>query len=244
MSENPFNPKTKIEESNPRANKKLVAKILSEEDAAAYVTLNRETTDLHTLDETLTKAEVQDILKAKPATPESIIKLLRESESPAELDTSFKGGVVSIENPPSIMDWKTAKAFFRAIDKGSEFHITEEWTDRVWNQPQMEHFNIIVLSYNNAPTIRQSYFAIIDDMERVGLRPLTVEEMAIAGALEPKFTRKEHTYFVGLTSYTLNAPCVPVLFQSSFERRLSYCNRDTPWNDDDRFLCVLKESQN
>ncbi len=240
MPENPFNQQTPIEQSLPKANEKLVAELLSEEDAVAYATLNQKTAELLTEDmnNVLTEEEGKEIVKARRVTPEEIIALLKESGSKAELDTSFEGGIVSIDIPPDITDWATAAEAFKAADNGSPSHLWQELGKDNWTQPEAEHLDIIVLSYNNDPSIRQSSEAIVADMEHLGLRPLTVEEMLVAAILEPKFTKSD-MQFVGLTQYWCNFVFLyPRLWHGVGGRGLVGSNYE--WGGENRFLCVRK----
>ncbi len=246
MPENPFNPVTQPEKTNPKANEKLVAELLSGEDAAAYAALNQKITEvpIDTADHTLTEDEKGGVNEAKLITPEKIIELINESGSPAELDTTFEGGIVSIDIPPDITDWKSAEAAFSAADNGSASGIWKGWKEKTWTSPETIHLYIIVLSYNVAPDTIKSGDEINADMDRIGLRPLTLEEMAIAGIQEPKFTKTSGKTFFGLTEY-VDHHC-PYLGQSSVAglsdvaRFLGEDRWDTGWLEGDRFLCVRK----
>ncbi len=246
MPENPFKPHTKIEQSDPTANEKVIGDLFGKEDARAYAELHSK---VLMLEEDVPDVALSDEEKRVMAekqrirvTPEEIITLLQESGSKAELDASFEGGIVSIDIPSDITDWPSAEAVFKGADNGSASSTWSEWGKGDWSAPKATHLDIIVLSYSKDPETRRSSEKAIADMDRLGFRPLTLEEMIIAGALEPKFTKTKSRYFVSLTKYEVGRDSfIPSLYHNDGIRTL-YGNAwyGTERSDWLRFLCVRK----
>ena len=169
---------------------------------------------------------------------------LKETGSLAVPDLSFEGGIVPITyTHETIRDRDTAFNHFENADGHSPSYIWPEWRKNMdtWNLPQDGRLDIVVFSYNNDQNIRESSDRIVADVDSVGFRPLTLEEMTIAGIIEPKFTKTPDKYFVGLTSYSRGGRSyVPNLWQNGDERWLSRSWWGSAWNGNDRFLCVRK----
>lgn len=164
---------------------------------------------------------------------------LKEVGSPARPDLSFEGGIVRIQFQREMIQSKeTAFKYFESADNNSPFYILQEWREREeWQPPTGEQLEIVVLSYDADPNTRQLSDEIVADMDRLGLRPLTLEEMTLAGIVEQKFTKTPSKYFVGLTPYSTR---VPVLLQSVGKRHLYWDLWDIVWDNECRFLCVRK----
>lgn len=169
---------------------------------------------------------------------------LKEVGSPAHPDLSFEGGIVSIEidqkMEEALTTWDTAQQAYKEADNGSPSYIWDEWKKGEWKPPTGEHLEIVVLSYNADSKTQQSPDKIVADMDRLGLRPLTLEEMTLAGIAEPKFTKTLGKYFVGLTKYARgDRSCVPNLWRVG-ARRLGNSGWADGWSAGARFLCVRK----
>ena len=182
--------------------------------------------------------------------PQKLKELLKLKEklievgSPAVPDLSFEGGIVNINfTPEMVRDRDTAFNNFDNADGHSPNYIWPEWWKGIetWKPPEGQTLAIVVLSYNNDPKIRQSSEKIVADMDRLGLRPLTREEMTLAGIMEPKFTKTPNKYFIGLTQYAREGySFVPGLWQDGGERGLDGDRWGSAWDGDNRFLCVRK----
>lgn len=173
--------------------------------------------------------------------PEAINQFLKEHGSPAILDESIgERGIVTIDIPETLKDKETAFQSFRDADGGSPSYIWKAWENGEWNPPEGHTLDIFVLSYNNDPETRESSEKIVADMDRLGFRPLTLEEMTITGVIAPQFTKNQGTtYFIGLTRYDREGDsCVPVLWRLGDERMLGGNGWDDGWFDGYRFLCA------
>ncbi len=242
MPENPFHPYTKIEESSPKANEKLVAELLSGEDAAAYAALGSKNSveeddkaDLVLSREEKLKIEIGIIT-------EEIIDLLKESGTHATLDTSFEGGVVSIDVTPELQgqftNWELAKAAFEAADNGSPSRIYNHFEIIPWKPPTNTHFDILVL--NHGKTITKERNTLVSHMETLGYRPLTVAELMLVGIARPDLIKRKEV----LNSYEkhrVDDMLVSPYLHWDGLRNLSVSGQFAPdWSEIHRFLFVRK----
>jgi hypothetical protein len=150
-----------------------------------------------------------------------LAKNIKASGSPARPDMAF-GGIVSCAiTQEQAKSRATLEKSFKEADGGTPDLIWSEWKNAPFTQPVSLSFETVVLSYNSDPNTRESSDKILEDMEKLGLRPLTLEEMTIAGISYPTFTKTDDRYFVGLTKYALDgSSCVPCLFRDGGVRRL------------------------
>jgi hypothetical protein len=198
------------------------------------------------VEDTGTKITLIDFREAKnQAKLPHLIELaekLKETGSLAVPDLSFEGGIIDIQfDPEKIKDRQSAWRSFKEADNNSPSYIWPEWEKGEWKPPEGNNIEIVVLSYNNDPNTRKSSDKIVADMDRLGFRPLTLEETTLAGILEPKFTKTSSKYFVGLTQYTrVGSACVPNLYRDGGVRDLDGNGWDSEWNAWYCFLFVRK----
>ncbi len=78
-------------------------------------------------------------------------------------------------------------------------------------------------------------------MNKLNLRPATLEEMIALGIVKPEFNKRSGTYLVGLTKYSLGGDSyVPGLNWNGDERELGRDGWALGWDDRSRFVCVRK----
>ncbi len=171
-----------------------------------------------------------------------LAKKIKETGSPARPDMSMLGGIVTCSfDREKVKDSDTALRSFEEADKGTPSYIWNEWKKVPFATPEGNSFETIVLSYNKDPNTRESSEKIVADMNKLGLRPLTLEEMTIAGITHPEFTKTSGKYFVGLTPYSLGGGSyVPFLCWFGDGRDLGRGRWGSEWYEDYRFLCVRK----
>ncbi len=171
-----------------------------------------------------------------------LAKNIKVSGSPARPDMIFEGGIVDIHfDKAHLKDNKTAFEAFKQADDGTPHYIWQEWSKQPFIVPENNQFEVIVFSYNQDSNTRESSDKIVADMDKLGLRPLTLEEMTVAGISYPTFTKTQGRYFVGLTKYALvGGSCVPGLSRDDGVRCLNGGRWVIEWNDSFRFLCVRK----
>ena len=83
---------------------------------------------------------------------ESITQHLKDIGTPATLDTSIKGGIVSVTLDSQIMDalqtYDTAIDAFKMADKGSASYVYEAFKIIPWTPPTQASFDVLVLNHN------------------------------------------------------------------------------------------------
>ena len=170
-----------------------------------------------------------------------LAKSINASGSPARPDMAFGGIVSCAVIPEQSKSRATLEKSFEEVDGSTPSYIWDKWKNAPFIAPKSLSFETIVLSYNTDPKIRKSSDKILEDMDKLDLRPLTLEEITIAGISYPTFTKKDDRYFVGLTKYALGGfSYVPDLCLSGVVRGLVGSGWGGGWSDRGRFLCVRK----
>jgi hypothetical protein len=170
-----------------------------------------------------------------------LAKNIKESGSPARPDMLFGGGIVTIEiSEEKLKDTKTALQSYKEADNNSPHYIWDEWINAPYTKPKLP-LEAIILSYNKDPNTRESSDKIVADMNKLNLRPATLEEMIALGITKPEFNKRSGTYLVGLTKYSLGGSShVPILSWRGDKRGLDGGRWGSGWDGWGRFVCVRK----
>ena len=170
-----------------------------------------------------------------------LAKNIKESGSPARPDLSFEGGIVSVDiDEAKLKDIKTALQSHKEADNNSDSWAWLEWINAPYTKPKLP-LEAIILSYNKDTKVRESSDRIVEDMDRLNLRPATLEEMIALGIVKPEFNKRGDIYLVGLTKYALGGVSrVPSLLWSGVRRRLGGDRWGVGWGGSFRFVCVSK----
>ncbi len=170
-----------------------------------------------------------------------LAKRIQEIGSSARPDISCLGGIVHASIPPEFMkDRETAFKKFKEADSIPDY-IWPKWANVPFTTPEKTDIDFVVFSYNEDPNTRRSSEMIVADIEKLGYRPPTLEEMILAGIAEPKLTKTSGKYFVGLTPYqVVGGAHVPVLFRNGDKRDLGGSRWTFEWRSYSRFLAVRK----
>ena len=170
-----------------------------------------------------------------------LAKGIKESGSQARPDMSFEGGIVTIDIPEEkLKDTKTALQSYEGADNKSPSWAWPEWINAPYTKPKLP-LETIILSYNKDTNTRVSSDKIVVDMDKLNLRPATLEEMIVLGIVKPEFNKRSGTYLVGLTKYALGGGShVPVLYWRGDGRQLGRNRWANEWPDWNRFVCVRK----
>ncbi len=168
-------------------------------------------------------------------------KSIKETGSKAVPDMSFLGGIVHARvSKEYLKDRETAFEKFKGADTTPEY-IWAEWAKVSFKTPEKTGVDFVTFSYNQDMQTRGSSEKIVADMEKLGYRAPTFEEMILAGIAEPKFTKVSNKYFVGLTKYQVGGGvCVPLLYRLGGERALGRIGWGNEWDSRGRFLVVRK----
>ena len=170
-----------------------------------------------------------------------LAKNIKESGSPARPDLSFEGGIVSVDiDEAKLKDIKTALQSHKEADNNSDSWAWLEWINAPYTKPKLP-LEAIILSYNKDTKVRESSDRIVEDMDRLNLRPATLEEMIALGIVKPEFNKRGDIYLVGLTKYALGGVSrVPSLLGRGVRRRLGGDRWGVGWGGSFRFVCVSK----
>lgn len=171
-----------------------------------------------------------------------LVQSIKEAGSPARPDLAMEGGVVHVRiDHEKVKDIATAIQSFKDADNGSRSYVWDEWIKAPHTPLASLSFDVVTLSYNADPNTRRSSEKILEDMDKLGLRPLTLEEMIATGITHPEFTKDISRYFIGLTKYSLGGDSyVPNLCRYGVKRGLNWYGWGLEWNEDGRFLAVCK----
>ena len=157
------------------------------------------------------------------------------------LDESFgEKGVVRVALVPLLVkDYASAEKAFKEADEGSASSSWGEWGNVPYEAPPAPSFEAVILSYNHDEEMRKSSDKIVEDMERLGLRPPTLAETFALGITHPELTQFDNTYFNSLTKYQVDGGAhVPGLYRGGGLRRLGGFRWTSEWDSSGRFLAV------
>jgi hypothetical protein len=187
------------------------------------------------------KVLLENLYKTLYTNPYSFDLFLKNNGSPARVDTSIHGGICTLTtNPIKIRDQKTLiEAYEKSSTKDSM--IWDSLRDlKTYTRPKTP-LQVYFLSYDSDQTVGDFSDKIVADLDKVGLRPATVEELLLLGAIESDVPEKE-LRLIGLTKYTIkdNMVCVPILEYLKNYRQLRVVDYTENWDNGDRFVCVRK----
>lgn len=171
-----------------------------------------------------------------------LAKKIKKSGSLARPDLSFEGGILNIEiDKAKVKDLSTALKSYEKADNSSPSYIWEELKKMPFASLKDKSLGVIVLSYNKDPQTRKSSDKIVADMDKLGLRPVTFEELIAIGIVKPALNKKNE-YLVALgTKATLGGSLyVPDLGWGGGRRVLGGDGWASVWDERGRFLCVRK----
>ena len=167
---------------------------------------------------------------------------LKVTGSPARPDVSFEGGIVAVDIPhEKVKDLPTALQSYKEADNESPSYVWGEWKNAKETPIASSQFEAVILSYNKNTKIQASSEKIVEDMDKLGLRPATLEEMIALGIAKPEHNKRGDVYLVGLTQYSLGGDsCVPSLDWGGDRRELDGDGWGGGRFVGDRFVCVRK----
>ncbi len=249
MPENPFKPHTKIEQSDPRANEKLVTELLSGQEAAVYAKLNENTAEPLAGDlagHALNKEEKEGVNEAKLLTSKKMIRIIKESGSPAILDTFFEGGVVpvttSLELREALKDFSSAKMAYASADNGSLSNMAPGLNKMPLLPLDSFNFNTIILSHSKESSLQMTLEDTLTDIDNLDLRPATFAELIALAIVKPEFNkRSEYLIALGTTAAVKeDVLYFPILGWDGRTRLLTWGQWTGGWSSRRRLVCVPK----
>lgn len=171
---------------------------------------------------------------------------LKSTGSPARLDMSFEGGIVSVDVPlENVKDLSMVLQSYKSSNFFKQFsYIWGELGNLevtpIGSRLTSPQFKTIILSYNKDSNVRNSSEKIVADMKKLGYRPPTLEEMILAGIAEPNLAKTFFSkYFIGLIKYQMDGDAhVPDKFRREILGTLYRDKWGAGWNSSCRFLAV------
>ena len=201
------------------------------------------------------KQAIHTLEKAsKQKSPDEIDSLLKGLGSPASLDRSFEGGIVSLKITPELkvklQSYDTAKEALKSADAttvsiGSDMEKISKLPD-IWTAITKDTLDILILNHPVDTTTQVTTEAerdiLTEKMDKLGYRPLELSELIALGILKPEFTKDGRNEVLNsMKKYSLGGhDHVPCLFRSGDERRLGADWSPSDWGDWSRFLFVRK----
>lgn len=182
--------------------------------------------------------------KNKSKFPEllSLAKMIKATGSPARPDISFEGGIVAVDIPlEKVKDLPTALQSYKEADNASPSWVWGGWENAKETPSTSPSFQAVILSYNGDENTQRSSDKIIEDVNKLGLRPATLEEMIALGIAKPEHNKRTDVYLISLTLYSLGGVlCAPSLLWGGGRRSLLASDVSSEWTGGYRFLFVRK----
>ena len=188
----------------------------------------------------------------KERSSDEVDQALKDIGSPASLDRSFEGGIVSLTIKPEVLE--KLKSYTTAIEAlknadattltvSSDMDKIAALPTTLWTTPR-SNLDILILKHpvgreTANVTTEKERDELTEKMDTLGYRPLEISELIALGILKPEFTKDGPLN--SLKKYSLGGHGrVPYLCRRGDERRL-----DSRWSSDDwrgrnRFLFVRK----
>jgi hypothetical protein len=192
----------------------------------------------------LAKEEVALCIKKLefPTTPDAFDAMCKEKGSPAVLDREYDGGIVTLTiEEEKLKDLPTLIQVYEEADNNSPASLWEGWRKLKSYAKPTTPLEAYILSYENDRTTRKSSDKILEDLDKIGLRPATLEEMMLLGIVHPEFNKRRDRYLVGLTKYqVVGVARVPFLRWNGDLREVLRYWWDGEWDGGSRFVCVRK----
>lgn len=178
---------------------------------------------------------------------------LKNAGSSALLDKRLDSGVIMLNFDKShhkcLTNWHEAKKAFIHADDTTNSWFTSDLIDKVPYCPvNVTTLEVIVVSYNNRKTVRESSEKILEDLSLAGYRPARFEELVAAAIVRPSLFKLPMRLIALGSKYdipagvgwleNIKASYIPYLSWMADQRTLGTSFWASPWNDSDRFLCT------
>jgi hypothetical protein len=195
-----------------------------------------------------------------------VLQKIKDSGSSARVCMNF-GGILDCEkeqrNSEAVNDLEYIGNISRSEVSEEEWKVLEEEWDKSeseeWQEyerdrssagikdieyPEAEQFEVIILSYDLDREAQSSSDKIIEDAERLGLRPLTPGEVNTLECNYPSLSEESDSFmssYISLIRTTNeNNPTVPFLVGNDRRQNNDGITWKTEWGKDDKFLFTRK----
>ncbi len=187
----------------------------------------------------------------------NVINKLKELGTPATLDTSFEGGIVTIEISRELKrqlkDWETAKGAFMAADNASPAAVRSELQNIPWNPPANITFDVLFIDYEITDFERisnglyqtnpEEQERLVADMDQAGYRALTFAELVALGIQRPDLNKKRNEWLCSNSILDSEIKTPRLYCDDDGKRRLNAGDYWIEWNKPNRrfrYLFVAK----
>jgi hypothetical protein len=119
-------------------------------------------------------------------------KKLKEIGSPATPDMSFEGGFIGLEITKNLADtlstWNGIQKAYQDADYGSPSYVWDELDGIPYTPLHVANRDILVL--NHKRTTPQERDTLVENMNKIGYRPLTFLELVALGITKPEYNKR------------------------------------------------------
>jgi MoxR-like ATPase len=175
-------------------------------------------------------------------TPSHIEQLLKDIGTPATLDTSFEGGVISLsidqETIKALQTYDTAIQSYKDADGESASWVYDKLSEYPYMPLTIPSLDVLVL--NHGKTTPQQRDTLVTTMDKADYRTLTLAELIALGITHPDLNKRSevlNTYNPQNLDGVLQTPC---LNWGASERNVYAVDASNEWSERLRFLFVRK----
>ena len=199
------------------------------------------------LSETEVRGEISEKELRGRLSSEEMDKLLKMSGANATLDKTFEDGVIKLEISDKLKEeltsWDTAEEQYEMGGYGSPW-ILPRIKDIKLDFIKVNNLDVVVL--NCGETTPESRDKLVEEMDKIGYRPLNFSEYLALVVLRSEYTKRNES-LITYEKYNLHGfsgPVTPSAFCDSRDEEenlgLSISECDENWNSNRRFLFVQK----
>jgi hypothetical protein len=166
----------------------------------------------------------------------------KETGSPARLDVSIEGGIVTLdldqETLASLSTYETAIEAYQAADGGAPSWVYESLKGIPWTPPSSASLDVHILDHGRTTTAQRDQ--LVADMDKAGYRPLTFAELVALGITRPDLNKRNEVFNTYEKHTLVGDSHVPCLYWDGDERNLFANHVSGDWSERDRFVFVRK----
>jgi len=176
--------------------------------------------------------------------PSAIQEKLKERGSPAEVDTAFEGGKVSVILSPEVM--KSLETYDTAIlawkgASNTRTSVYDKLSEITWTPPANTALDVLILKHGETTSAERDL--LVSQMDSLGYRPLSFAELVGFTTMRPDLIENRQEILITCAKYTVGGDLrVPGIdWSDEVEMRgISAYNDSSAYNVEDRFLFVPK----
>ncbi len=226
---------------NPETHREDFQKAQDEVDRQLTNAHEQALKDNEDFDEITGRKNLSKEWKVGEFSPQEIEKMLKDLGSPATLDTSFEGGIIHLEIDKELQeklkDWEGAKKAYQEADNNYAKIFTE--LDKIpYTAPINTNLDVLVL--NPGLTTPEKRDKLVEDMDKIGYRPLEFSELVTLGIIKPEHNKRNEALNIYKKYFLGDFPTAPFLRWDGVNRSLYVNSCAVNWGGWNRFLFVRK----